>query len=65
MLHKSHGLPDFSWYNIPKREKMFPITIKYTIWPQHKPPGSKIDFMAIITPTLQILQNLPKLGFLV
>jgi hypothetical protein len=29
------GLPDFSWYNIPKREHMYKmVTIKYTKWPQ-------------------------------
>jgi hypothetical protein len=27
------GLPDFSSYNIPKREKIYQITIKYTEWP--------------------------------
>jgi hypothetical protein len=27
------GVPDFSWYNIPKRETMYQINIKYTKWP--------------------------------
>jgi hypothetical protein len=28
------GLPDFSWYNIPKREKYtYQMTTKYTNWP--------------------------------
>jgi hypothetical protein len=29
----SPGLPDLSWFNIPKREKMHQITIKYTKLP--------------------------------
>jgi hypothetical protein len=29
------GLPDFSWYNIPKREKMYQTATKYTKWPQN------------------------------
>jgi hypothetical protein len=41
------GLPDFSWLNIPKREKMYQITIKYTQWLQNKPNGRKIDQMAM------------------
>jgi hypothetical protein len=36
----SAGLPDFSWYNIPKREK-------YTKWLQNIPNGYKIYQMAI------------------
>jgi hypothetical protein len=27
------GLPDFYWYNIPKREQIYQIIIKYTKWP--------------------------------
>jgi protoporphyrinogen oxidase len=51
-LHKAKrgsapGLPDFYWYNIPKREKMYQITIKYTKWSQNIPKGRKIDLMAI------------------
>jgi hypothetical protein len=38
------GLPDFSWYSIPKWGK---YTIKYTKWPQHLLNGHKIDQMAI------------------
>jgi hypothetical protein len=34
------GLPDFSWYDIPKLEK-------YTKWPQNVQNGRKIDQMAI------------------
>jgi hypothetical protein len=33
------GLPDFSWYNIPKRGKIYQITIKYTKWPYNRPNG--------------------------
>jgi hypothetical protein len=30
------GLPDFSWSNIPKREKyVYQIRIKYTKWPEN------------------------------
>jgi hypothetical protein len=27
------GLPDFSWYKIPKREKIYQITTNYTKFP--------------------------------
>jgi hypothetical protein len=37
----------FFFYNIPKREKINEITIKYTKWPQNAPNGRKIDRMAI------------------
>jgi hypothetical protein len=37
-------LPDFSWYNKPKREKIYQITMK---WPQNIPNSRKIDQMAI------------------
>jgi hypothetical protein len=49
------GLPDFSWYNIPKRVEIYQITTKYTkrsynipknseytTWPQNIQNGSKI-----------------------
>jgi hypothetical protein len=36
------GLPDFSWYNIPKRGKMYQITTKYTKLPQDIPNYHKI-----------------------
>jgi hypothetical protein len=44
------GLPDFSWYNIPKRGKIYQSTTKYTKWTQnmytkwteHLPNGHKI-----------------------
>jgi hypothetical protein len=26
------GLPDFSWFNMPKRGEIYQITIIYTIW---------------------------------
>jgi hypothetical protein len=29
------GLPDFSWYNLPKRVKIYQITIKCTKRPQN------------------------------
>jgi hypothetical protein len=29
------GLPDFTWYNLPKRKKIYQITVKYTKWPQN------------------------------
>jgi hypothetical protein len=35
-LHRRPGLPDFSRYNPPKREKIYQMTTKYTKWPQHK-----------------------------
>jgi hypothetical protein len=27
------GLPDFTWYNLPKREQKYQINTKYTKWP--------------------------------
>jgi hypothetical protein len=61
------GLPDFSWYNIPKRGKIYQITIKI---PNGKklPYCRKIDQMAIKCTSnfhCKTLQNLPKLVFLV
>jgi hypothetical protein len=48
------GLPDFSWYNVPKwgktipnNHKIYQITIKYTKRPQSIPKGSKIKQMFI------------------
>jgi protoporphyrinogen oxidase len=35
------GLPDLSWYNIPKREKINQITVKYSKMPQNIPNGRK------------------------
>jgi hypothetical protein len=40
-------LPDFSWDNIPEREKVYQITIKYTKWPQNILNGHKIYPMAV------------------
>jgi hypothetical protein len=62
------GMPDFSWRNIPKRGKIYQMILNYTIWPQHRPNGRKIDRMAIKFTNLfhcKTLQNWPKLGFLV
>jgi hypothetical protein len=35
IMHSCAGLPDFSWYNIPKRVKIYQITTKYTKWLQN------------------------------
>jgi hypothetical protein len=43
MLAINAGLPDFSRYDIPKREKIFQLTIKYSQWPQNIPNGSEIE----------------------
>jgi hypothetical protein len=62
------GLPDLSWYNIPKRGKLYQMTIKYTKWPHNTPNDHKMDQMAIKHTNIfrfKLLQNLPKLGFLV
>jgi hypothetical protein len=62
------GLPDLSWCNIPKRGKMYQITIQYTKWPQYIPNGRKIGPMAIKYTNIfhsKSFQVLPKLGFLV
>jgi hypothetical protein len=57
------GLPDFSWCNIPKREKYTKLTLKCTKWPQYIPNGRKIDQMAIKYTNIfrcKSLKNLPK-----
>jgi hypothetical protein len=62
------GLPDFSWNNIPKRRKIYQITIKLTKWSQNTQTDRKIDQMTIQYTNIancKALQNLPKLGFLV
>jgi hypothetical protein len=66
---KSHacrpGLPDFSWYNIPKQGKIYQITTKLQIGPKiHITNGRNIFQMVIkCTNTFhsKALQNLPKL----
>jgi hypothetical protein len=40
-------LPDYSWYNIPKREKLYQMTAKNAKWPQNIPKGSKTFRMTI------------------
>jgi hypothetical protein len=63
-------LPDFSWYNVPKRgEKicqmttklpnahwMYPMVVKYSKWP---------DYICNNIFHSKVLQNIPKLVFLV
>jgi hypothetical protein len=59
-------LPDFSWYNMPKRWKLLLITIKYTKWQQNIPNDLTLDQTAIQYTNIfqcRTLQNLPKLGF--
>jgi hypothetical protein len=42
------GLPDFSWYNLPKREKIFQkVYTKYTKWPQNLANGHTIYQTAV------------------
>jgi hypothetical protein len=68
MLAINAGLPDLSRYDIPKREKIFQLTIKYSQWPQNIPDGSEIEQVAIKGTNIihcKTLQNLPKLEFLV
>jgi hypothetical protein len=62
------GLPDFSWYNIPKRGKIYQITTKYNKWLLNLPIGGEINQIAIKYTNIfqyKILQNLLKMGFLV
>jgi hypothetical protein len=62
------GLPDFSCYNIPKWERIYQITRKYTKWPENMANGRKIYQMDIKYTNIfysKTLQNLPKFGFLV
>jgi hypothetical protein len=62
------GLPDFSWYIIPKRGKMYQMNTKCTEWLKNIPNGCKIFQIAINYINIfqsRALQNLPKVGFLV
>jgi hypothetical protein len=43
LRHFVLGLPDFSWYKIPKMGKIYHITIKYTKWPKNRPNSNKIE----------------------
>jgi hypothetical protein len=40
-------LPDFSWYNLPKRRKIYQITTKYIKWLHNIPTGCQIYQRAI------------------
>jgi hypothetical protein len=54
------GLPDFSWYNIPKQFKINQITRKYTKWPQNTLNGHKIYQIVVNRPKFhKIYQHLP------
>jgi hypothetical protein len=67
-LRSTAGLPDFSWFNIPKWEKIYQMTIQYTRWPQNIPDCRKIDQVSIKFTSIfhyKTLQNSPKFGFLV
>jgi protoporphyrinogen oxidase len=58
------GLPDFSWYNVPKREKYTKMTTKFTKWPLDIPNGCQIFQMAINYTDIfhsKALQNIPNL----
>jgi hypothetical protein len=62
------GLPDLSWYNLPKWGKIFQMTIKHTKRKQDIPNDRKIHQMALKCIDIfgcKTLQNLPKLSFLV
>jgi hypothetical protein len=62
------GLPDFSWFNVPKLEKMDKITVQYIKFPQIVPTSRKTEQIAIKYTNIfhcKTPQNLPKLGFLV
>jgi hypothetical protein len=61
-----HGLPDFSWYNMPKRKKIYQITMKYTKWSQNIPNGRKIDQMSITYSNIfhcKTIQNFTQIWF--
>jgi hypothetical protein len=63
------GLPDFSWYKIPKREKYTKLTqTNYTKCPQNITKDRKMDKMSTKNTSIfhcKTLQNLTKFGFLV
>jgi hypothetical protein len=55
------GLPDFPWYNIPKRGKYTKLSQNtYTKVPKNIPNRRKMDQMAISIFHCKTLQNLPK-----
>jgi hypothetical protein len=66
------GLPDFSWYKIPKREKIYQITTSYIYQ-----MSIKYNYIKTVKWTkcpyikytnifhCMTLQNLPKFGFLI
>jgi hypothetical protein len=51
------GLPDFSWFKIPKLGKIYQITTKYTKSPQNIPNYHKI--CQITTKYTKLPQNIP------
>jgi hypothetical protein len=62
------GLPNFSWYNKPKRGKIYQMTTKCNKWPLNLPIGSKIYQIAIKYTNIfqyKTLKNLPKMVVLV
>jgi hypothetical protein len=64
------GLPDLSWYSVPKQEKYTKMTAKCTKWPYYVaiPNGCQIFQMAINYTNIfhyKVLQNIPKFGCLV
>jgi hypothetical protein len=60
------GLPDYSWYMIPKQEKMYQMNTKRTKWSYNIPNALKMSQIAIkyinIFPS-KALQNSPNLEF--
>jgi hypothetical protein len=62
------GLPDFAWYKIPKRGKMYQITTNFTKCPQNRTKDRKMDQVSMkytIVFHCKTLQNLPKFGYFV
>jgi hypothetical protein len=51
------GLPDFSWYNKPKRGKIYQMTTKCNKWPLNLPIGSKIYHHIPIQDPQKFTQN--------
>jgi hypothetical protein len=61
-------LPDFSFYNTPKRDKIYQMAIKYTNWLLNIPIGCKMYQMAVKDANIfhsKVLQYMLKLKFLV
>jgi hypothetical protein len=55
------GLPDFSWFKIPKRGEIYQMITKYTNWPLNISNGRKIGNKLVIKYTKIFHCKTPKI----